>query len=53
MIEWLKMGGYASFVWSAYGLTGFVLSALVVHALKSRKNLFAQLKNKTQQDQSL
>jgi heme exporter protein CcmD len=29
--QWLMMGGYAAFVWPAYGLTAAVLGALSLH----------------------
>jgi heme exporter protein D len=32
-IDYLKMGGYAAFVWPAYGLTAIVLVGLVVQSL--------------------
>ncbi|MES1991505.1 MAG: heme exporter protein CcmD [Pseudomonadota bacterium] len=30
MGEYFSMGGYAAFVWSAYGMTVFVMLALVI-----------------------
>jgi heme exporter protein D len=37
--DWLSMGGYAAFVWPAYGLTGVVLGALAVHSwLRHRRS---------------
>jgi heme exporter protein D len=29
---WLAMGGYAAFVWPAYGVAGFVLGGLAWHS---------------------
>jgi heme exporter protein D len=33
MGTFLAMGGYARFVWPAYGVTGVVLLALLLHAI--------------------
>ena len=39
MSEFLNMGGYAIYVWSAYAVTALVLIANIAHALiKKRKN---------------
>lgn len=39
MADFLAMGGYADFVWTAYGLTAAVLAALVVLSLRRLKAL--------------
>ena len=39
MTEFLNMGGYAVYVWSAYAVTALVLIANIAHALiKKRKH---------------
>ena len=36
---WLAMGGYAAFVWPAYGIAAFVLGGLVIHSwLRHRRS---------------
>lgn len=41
--QWLAMGGYASYVWSAYGLVGMVLvlmwSGIKWQRMQTRKKL--------------
>lgn len=36
MSEFLAMGGYAAFVWSAWGLSALAVAGLVVFALMER-----------------
>ncbi len=46
MSEFLAMGGYAAFVWPAYGLTALVMLVLLVdtlHRLRSRRRRLATL----------
>ncbi len=37
MKEFLEMGGYAAFVWPAYGATLFVLALLIVDSVRRLK----------------
>ncbi|WP_262692279.1 heme exporter protein CcmD [Kordiimonas aestuarii] len=37
MAEFLDMGGYAAFVWTAYGLTALALVVLAVSSLRAGK----------------
>ena len=37
MAEFFHMGGYAAFIWPAYGLSLFVLSVLTVMSLRAFK----------------
>ncbi|TNE64666.1 MAG: heme exporter protein CcmD [Alphaproteobacteria bacterium] len=37
MAEFLDMGGYAVFVWAAYGLCAAALVGLALHSLKAGK----------------
>ena len=39
MAEFFAMGGYADFVWTAYGLTAAVLTVLVVSSVRRLKTL--------------
>lgn len=45
MSSYLEMGGYAVFVWSAYGICMTVLLANVVWVRIQRKKIFRQLKS--------
>ena len=38
------MGGYAAFVWPAYGLAGAVMVALVINAVRRARRSEADLK---------
>ena len=37
LADWLAMGGYAAFVWSAYGLAAIVLGGLAVHSWRRHR----------------
>jgi heme exporter protein D len=39
MADFFAMGGYADFVWAAYGLTAAVLSTLVLASVRRLKTL--------------
>ena len=39
MADFFAMGGYADFVWTAYGLTAAVLAVLVVSSVRRLKTL--------------
>ena len=41
--EFLHMGGYASYVWSAYGITAVVLIANVLTPLQGRRATLRRL----------
>ncbi len=39
MYEFLHMGGYGGYIWSAYGITAIVLTlSIVLPIIQSRKN---------------
>ena len=40
---WLAMGGYAGFVWPAYGLTAAVLGGLSLHYWRRHRQSAADL----------
>lgn len=44
MAEFFAMGGYAGYVWSAYGVAAVVLVGLLVFSLRGLKAREAQLK---------
>jgi len=44
MEELLHMGGYAAFVWPAYGLTALVIGGLVANTLLTLKSRERELK---------
>jgi heme exporter protein D len=41
--SYLEMGGYAAFVWPAFGLSAVVLTGLLVHALRALRRSEAAL----------
>jgi len=46
MIQFLAMGGYAAFVWSAYGLAALVLVGLLVttlHGVRAKEAAWARI----------
>ena len=43
MTEFLQMGGYGAFIWSAYGLAVLVMGGLVVATLRSLRSQERQL----------
>ncbi len=43
MAEFLEMGGYAAFVWPAYGVTLAVLSLLVIDSVGRLRRRLAEL----------
>ncbi|MEJ2142411.1 MAG: heme exporter protein CcmD [Gammaproteobacteria bacterium] len=51
-MEFLNMGGYGAYVWSAYGITFVVMIIAIVIPLRQhatlRKRLTSQLKRKNQ-----
>jgi len=43
MREFIEMGGYAAFIWPAYGITVLVLALLVVDSVGRLKRRLAEL----------
>ena len=41
--SWFAMGGYAGFVWPAYGLAAVVLGALALFSWRRHRRSFAML----------
>jgi heme exporter protein D len=50
--DFLAMGGHASYVWSAWGVTLFFLLASVWHARLERRQLIRGLKRRERRDQA-
>ena len=44
MIEFLKMGGYATYVWSSYGIVAIVLFLNVISSWRRYQSLLRRLK---------
>ncbi|WP_162046806.1 heme exporter protein CcmD [Vibrio taketomensis] len=44
--ELFAMGGYAGYVWSAFGITFFVMIALLVSSVRRHKSLLNEVQNK-------
>lgn len=51
MAEFLHMGGYAAFVWSAYSISGVVLIASLLLPLFEKKKITKRIKHMLQEDQ--
>ena len=47
MSEFLAMGGYAAFIWPAYGLTAAVLGALAWASWRARRDAAAAERDTT------
>ncbi|MDE1514592.1 MULTISPECIES: heme exporter protein CcmD [Vibrio] len=44
--DFLAMGGYASYVWSAFGLTYLSMAVLWVASVRRKQQLLAEVRNK-------
>ncbi|RUO79792.1 heme exporter protein CcmD [Idiomarina tyrosinivorans] len=51
LLQWLHMGGYGVYVWSAFFVTFLLLAGLAIHAVWVRKGL-AQQSERLQQRRS-
>lgn len=49
--QWLSMGGYAQYVWPAYGIVGSVLLFHVVGIKLQKKRRLSQLRQWLKKDQ--
>ncbi len=47
MNEFLYMGGYAAYVWSAYGLAAAVLIGMIAHSLLWHRRLLKDLRRRS------
>jgi len=50
--DFLQMGGYAYYVWPAYGITLFILGAIIRNAINGQRAIKQKLKRLRQQDAS-
>ncbi|MBT3707314.1 MAG: heme exporter protein CcmD [Proteobacteria bacterium] len=39
MLEFFQMGGYAAYVWPAYGITALSMILVIVHPIRKHKKL--------------
>lgn len=44
MVDWLAMGGYGFYVWSAYGLVLSVMAGNVIWSAYRKRKVFADIK---------
>lgn len=51
MIEFLNMGGYAFYVWSAYGLSFVVLIMNIILPMRREKELIRRLLKRQQREE--
>jgi len=51
MTEFLHMGGYAAFVWSAYGISAVVLIASVLLPIFEKNKIRKRIQRMLQEDQ--
>lgn len=55
VLNFLQMGGYATFVWGAFGITAIVLIGLLILSARSarrKQSLLAQLQNEMRRDRA-
>jgi len=52
MAEFLHMGGYASYVWSSYGIALIVLLPLLLLPIRENKLLIKKLKGRYRREQA-
>ena len=45
IVQWFSMGGYAAYVWSAYGLVLGMLALNLIHTKKQSKAIQKHLKD--------
>jgi len=51
--EFLHMGGYAAYVWSAFGLSFLILLINFILPLKTEKKILRQLKKKLERSKQI
>ena len=47
MVEFLNMGGYAAFVWPAFGITAFVMAANLMAACRREAEALTLLRRRS------
>ncbi|TCK18603.1 heme exporter protein D [Thiogranum longum] len=53
MNDFLHMGGYATYVWSSYGITLVVLLANLIAPVRGRRKLLTQLAQREKRAQRM
>ncbi|WP_416138101.1 heme exporter protein CcmD [Halomonas sp. HK25] len=48
--EFIAMGGHAPYVWAAWGVTGTLLVAVVLHARAERRQLLRNLQRRVRRE---
>ncbi|MBB3330688.1 heme exporter protein D [Halomonas campaniensis] len=51
--EFIAMGGHAPYVWAAWGVTGALLVAIVLHARAERRQLLRNLQRRVRREERL
>lgn len=51
--EFLNMGGYAFYVWLAYGITFASLGILVIHSMGQKRRILTEIAKKIQREERL
>ncbi|ACJ28796.1 MULTISPECIES: heme exporter protein CcmD [Shewanella] len=51
--EFFNMGGYAFYVWLAYGVTFFSLGTLVVMSVRQKRKVLVEIAKKIQREERL
>ncbi|QQX80119.1 heme exporter protein CcmD [Shewanella sp. KX20019] len=51
--EFLNMGGYAFYVWLAYGVTFFSLGTLIVLSVRQKRKVLVEIAKKIQREERL
>jgi len=51
--EFLNMGGYAFYVWLAYGITFFSLATLITLSVRQKRKVLSEIAKKIQREERL
>ncbi len=49
--DFIQMGGYGFYVWLAYGISFFVILALIIQSAAGKNALFKDIKRQQQREQ--
>ncbi|WP_040975456.1 heme exporter protein CcmD [Necropsobacter massiliensis] len=49
--DFIRMGGYGFYVWLAYGISFFVILALIIQSAAGKNALFKDIKRQQQREQ--
>ncbi|GIU33540.1 heme exporter protein CcmD [Shewanella colwelliana] len=53
LADFFNMGGYAFYVWLAYGVTFFSLGTLVIVSLRQKRKILTEIAKKIQREERL